>query len=116
MLNKVYHHIGYVNKCVVLGIFPCQTFEEMLNKQILSCCLFSCGSQMMLKCGMQSTAKYVINVTSSVIYYCTDPQQHGMYLFCVIKKDVLLMVMSSMQLYFPPLKCVHYSAYHINLI
>ena len=43
----------------------------------------------MLKCGMQSTAKYVINVTSSVIYYCTDPQQHGMYLFCVIKKDVI---------------------------
>ena len=39
MLNKVYHHIGYVNKCVVLGIFPCQTFEEMLNKQILSCCV-----------------------------------------------------------------------------
>ena len=53
---------------------------------------------MMLKCGMQSTAKYVINVTSSVIYYCTDPQQHGMYLFCVIKKDVLLMVISSMHL------------------
>ena len=72
---------------------------------------------MMSKCGMQSTAKYVINVTSSVIYYCTDTQQHGMYLFCMIKKDVLLMVMSSMHLYFPPLKCVHYSAYHkFNLI
>ena len=39
---------------------------------------------------MQSTAKYVINVTSSVIYYCTDPQQHGMYLFCVIKKGCVI--------------------------
>lgn len=56
--------------------------------------------------GLQHMAKCItkLNVPpktlmSSVIYYCTDPQQHGIYLFYMVTKQNLWMVMSSLHLF-----------------
>ena len=79
----------------------------MLMSQLrcVDACLFSKRSQMMSKCGKNKKVTHKVQPSVSLMFlqyfdgFCTNPWQHGIYLFYMIKKSkilLLIMAMSSM--------------------
>ena len=91
--------VFWLGNMVLMQISRCcfkQSKIYLTNRFHVAVRLFSNRSQMTSKCGKNKKVEGVDSrvchwcsyhiLTSSVIYYCTDARQHGIYLFYTIKK------------------------------